>query len=232
MSDKETLESLGVCDEALAGLRREQREIPVQVSGLETRVELARGTIVAEEQRLADSERRHRELEGELQDTESQRSKFQSQTALVKTNAEYTTLLREIDQSTARIGEIEEQILILMDRNEELRSEVAATVEREQASARDMEKRISERQARLVEVEQELVTRGGELEVLLERVEPRVRGHYARVCKARGNGVARIRGITCGACNRDVPFEVINRVAAGEFHSCGACQRILLGEEP
>ena len=109
---------------------------------------------------MADAERRRRDLEAELQDREAQREKFQSQTALVKTNEEYSALLREIDQTSERIGQIEEEILETMDRTEQLQVEVAATVERETAGLRQLQKELDERRARLEQVETELVERG------------------------------------------------------------------------
>jgi predicted nucleic acid-binding Zn-ribbon protein len=227
---KDALEALGACDEELTSLRREEKEIPRTIGELEARIQATSDSISSEQQRIEDAERRRRDLENELQDCEARRDKFQSQSALVKTNTEYTALLHEIELTTRRIGEIEEEILVSLEQGETIEGEVAQAVERQSAALRGLEQRLAESRVRLGEVERELVMQEEERSRVLDEVGPHIRSHYARVCKVRANGVARIRGRSCGGCNRDVPLEIVNRVRAGEFHACGACQRILLGE--
>lgn len=229
---KDALETLGLCDEALVALRREGSAIPEQISAIEAEMEASRAAMSAERERLDQAERRHRALEAELQDTEAKRDHFQGQSAQVKTNQEYTALLHEIELTTQRIDQIEEQILECLELVESLQVQVARSLELSQAKLADLDKRLGERRERLVEVHREREEREGERRRHLDGLDPAIRGHYERVCQARGNGVARIRRGVCGACNREVPFEIINRVRAGEFHACGACQRILLEEPP
>ena len=227
---KDALEDLGLCDEALSSLRREEEEIPRTIADLEAQLEATAAAIVSEQQRVEDAERRRRDLEAELQDCEARRDKYQSQTAMVKTNADYTALLHEIELTSQRIGQVEEGILVLLEQADTLESEVAERVETQSGALRGLEQRLALSRIRLGEVERELVTQEEERSRVLEDLDPGIRSHYVRVCKGKPNGVARIRGRSCSACNRDVPLEIVNRVQAGEFQSCGACQRILLLE--
>jgi len=227
---KDALEALGLCDEALVSLHREEEEIPRTITDLEAQIEATEAAIVSEQQRVEDAERRRRDLEAELQDCEARRDKYQSQTAMVKTNADYTALLHEIELTSQRIGQVEEEILGLMEQADTLDSEVAERVETHSGALRGLEQRLALSRIRLGEVERELVTQEEERSRVLEDLESGIRSHYVRVCKVKSSGVARIRGRSCGACNRDVPLEIVNRVQAGEFQSCGACQRILLLE--
>jgi predicted nucleic acid-binding Zn-ribbon protein len=227
---KDALEALGACDEALTALRREEREIPGTITDLEARIEATEASIAMEQRRLEEADRRRRELEAELQDCEARRDRYQSQTAMVKTNTDYTALLHEIEATTQRIGEVEEEILVMMDRADSLEREVTEAVETQTAELRGLEQRLAESRTRLGEVERGLVMQEEERSRVLEDLDSHIRAHYLRVCKVRPNGVARIRGRACSACNRDLPLEIVNRVQAGEFHPCGACQRILLAE--
>jgi predicted nucleic acid-binding Zn-ribbon protein len=227
---KDALEALGACDQALLSLRREESEIPRTIADLEAQIEAAEAAIASEQQRVEDAERRRRELEAELQDCEARRDKYLSQTAMVKTNADYTALLHEIELTSQRIGQIEEEILLLLEQADTLESEVAESVETQTANLRGLEQRLASGRVRFGEVERELVTQEEERSRVLEDLDPHMRSHYLRVCKVKPNGVARIRGRSCDACKRDLPLEIVNRVQAGEFHTCGACQRILLVE--
>ena len=226
----DALGTLGACDEALTGLRQEQVDIPARVLELELQIEKTQEALAAEKQRLEDAARERRELEAELQDTEELRGKYQTQSAQVKTNQEYTALLHEIEQAEARIGRIEESILNSMEQSESLESEVSEAESKQTAQLERLREQLAERRVRLEAVERERTERETQLEGLLGGFEQGIRSHYIRVARARSSGTARIQGRSCGACNRDIPFEVVNRVRAGEFQSCGACSRILLPE--
>jgi predicted nucleic acid-binding Zn-ribbon protein len=51
---------------------------------------------------------------------------------------------------------------------------------------------------------------------------------YERMYEGRGAGTTSVKGRSCAACHRDVPYETINRVVASELQLCPACQRILV----
>ncbi|MFQ5697605.1 MAG: zinc ribbon domain-containing protein [Myxococcota bacterium] len=231
MDLRESLETLARCEELLASLRRECDQLPPAIEALEEKMREEQAQIEAERGRLEDAEQQRRRYEAELADREVQREKFQAQTAMVKTNAEYSALLHEIDAVTLRIGELEEEILKAMDTVDALTREVDAGIERHGSALKVLESQISERRERLEVVRSEVTIRGEELQALLDVAPDPLREHYARVRTVRSTGTARLRGRSCGACNRDVPFEVVNRVHAGEFRTCGACQRILVEEE-
>ena len=128
---KETLWALGVCDELARKLDRELAQIPASVEGVEEKARAAKEVIVRERSTLEEAEQTRRSKERELQDCEAKRSKFQGQTAMVKTNAEYTALLNEVDGMTARISQLEEEILLSMETIDQVTARLK-TVESEQ----------------------------------------------------------------------------------------------------
>ena len=67
-----------------------------------------------------------------------------------------------------------------------------------------------------------------EREELLGLLGPDVAQRYERVRAVTGTGTARIEGQSCVACHRQIPPETVNRVLAGEVHTCGCCQRLLV----
>ena len=224
----ETLQSLASWEERIGDLTREIERLPVAIAEAEEKAAEARGVIDAEREAIAGLEHDRREHEAELQDTGSQRDKFRSQTAMVKTNVEYQALLGEIDRSTARISELEEQILAWMEQIEE-RSEKQKSLEREQEEIeRGHRARATELKELLEKTEQEVTALEPELESVLQRLKPPERTHYTRMKAGKGTGVARIDGRSCRACHRDIPYEMINRVIAGEWQTCPSCQRTLV----
>jgi predicted nucleic acid-binding Zn-ribbon protein len=227
----ETLHALAACEVILGDRSRELEQLPGLIEAAEHQAVEARAKVTSEHERLAELERTGRDWEAELQDCESRRDRFRSQTAQVKTNVEYTALLHEIDGVTQRISELEEEILGAMEEADE-RREGLVSLEREQG---DLERQLQERakglRERLEQVRQEIQDREAERETWLQSLKPETQTHYRRVVQAQRTAIARLRGRICSACYRDIPYETVNRVLAGEIHTCLSCHRILIGEE-
>ncbi|MBW2280606.1 MAG: hypothetical protein JRG76_00030 [Deltaproteobacteria bacterium] len=224
----EALSVLHACEYSLDQLARRREELPGKVAGLEARAQGARDLIAQGREELEAGEKLRRDKEAELQDCEAQRSKFQGQTAQVKTNTEYTALLHEIDHAGERISSIEEEILVAMERIDDL-SAALEIGEREQGKeAKDLDGQAKQLAEELKQVQVDAETRSAELGGLVEGLDAQTRLLFERVRKARGTGTTKVVGRVCASCHRDVPFEDINRVIGGEILPCQSCRRLLV----
>ncbi len=225
---KIALEVLHRCEKELAELARQLRQVPAEIEAAETRAVSAREAAEAERARLEQAEHNRREKEAELQDCEARRAKYLGQTALVKTNTEYTALLTEIDSVTARISAVEEEILQAMEESEGIGAGLEA-FERAKKQEEEAGLRAAEDlRQRLVAVEKDIEAHESELERLLSDLPPNARTLFERTRKTLGSGTTTLQGRACASCHRDVPYETINRLIASEFHSCPNCRRILV----
>ena len=218
---------LASCEEEIASLRRECARLPRAVEESEALAQSARDLIAAARDELESAEKAHRESEARLQDYEEQRSKFQGQSALVKTNAEYTALLAEIEGATARIDETEDEILGLMERIEQAQESLVRTQGEQSAVEAEAVREAGEKRELLERTSACLRERESERDALVAELGPDVERVYARAAARGGTPVARIRAGTCGACHHSIPPEVVNRVLAGELHTCQHCFAIL-----
>ena len=225
------LDVLETCGAAVAGLERQIESIPLAIAEIEAKLEQFRDTTLAARESLEQAEHERRSSEGRLQEFQGQLSKFESQTALVKTNHEYTALLSEIDTATLQIAETEDNILMLMERVESETAAVEAVELEERQAATELGQEIEGRRRELADAETSLELRRGEREVLVERLSPEARSHYDRVLTRHADPVARIQRQYCGACRCDVPFETINRLMQGDLRVCPNCARILVATE-
>ncbi len=223
---------LGACEEAIAELEQARDRLPGEIAAADDRAQAARDAVEAAHEELADFEKTRRSQEAELQDCEAQRTKFQGQTALVKTNEEYTALLREIDGVNDRISELEEGILLSMEAIDGARSRLESVEKEQEIIERAHQSEAKGLHRELARVEEELARRGGEREERLQLLGSGVVALYARVRKAHGSGVAILRDGRCSGCHRAIPPQTMNLVAAGELHTCSNCQRILVPREP
>ena len=226
MSDP--LRQLCECEQALDELSRRRTTLPGRITEVEGKAQAARDVISSQREALEEAEKQRRDREAALQDTEAQRDKFKGQTALVKTNEEYTALLREIDQATEGIGRIEEEILVAMEQIEEISGGLADTEREQERIAAEFDGQAKELQSELRQVESDLESRDKELGERTGELEAPVRHLFERARKAKGSGTTIVSGRVCTACHRDVPFEDINRVLGGEVVPCQSCRRLIV----
>ena len=225
---KTSLHALAQREGVILELERARAAIPVALAQAEARAQAARDAAAQKRADLDAIDKTRRTREAEAQDVAAKRDKLHGQSAVVKTNKEYTTLLAEIDAHQKRIAQIEDEILAAMESAEGGGEEVRLADAASRQVAQEVGKETDELRARLAEVERQLTAAVAERLQILGVLGPQVQSLYQRAVKARGNGIARIERATCSGCHRSVPPEVVNRVTAGEVHICASCQRIFV----
>jgi predicted nucleic acid-binding Zn-ribbon protein len=226
------LELLASCEAELAELRQECQRLPASIAELEAGVAAARARIDDVRLALEAVEKRRRSKEAEIADREVRRTKLLSQSALVKTNTEYTTLLREIDEAAAQISAAEEDVLIAMEETDALRLEQQKVQREHSAVQLDLQRRIEEQRAQLDKARERAAAVERERDRIIPALGAEVERVYRRVAARGGMPVARLVAASCSACHRAVPPEMQNRVQKGEIRTCSNCLAILVPTAP
>ncbi len=211
---------------ALQRIPTEIQAIDRAISGLEARETAARARLEELTQRRRDTERALREHEEHLK-------KCRNQQSLVKTNAEYTAMLKEIANLEKAIGDDEEKILILMDEMEAAQKATAAATE---ALQTELAKHVAARKTledRSAELAKEVDQLTREKPKVLAEISPALLKRYERLADRFGDlAVTRVDHEHCGVCGTQVPPQVAVEVRKNEqFITCPACGRILVHYE-
>ena len=225
---KPSLHELAELEGVILELERARAALPQAIEKAEARNAAAKDTAAKMRGELDAVDKLRRARESEAQDVAAKRDKLHGQSAVVKTNKEYTTLLHEIDAHSKRIAEIEDEILGAMERAESLGDEARQADAAARLVSQEVGKETEELRARLAEVERRLASAVEDRSKLLTAFGGNLQTLYNRAVKARGAGIARIEQASCSGCHRSVPPEVVNRVTAGEVHICVSCQRIFV----
>jgi uncharacterized protein len=210
--------------------RLELQRIPTEIetidralAGFEAREAKARARLEELTKSRRDTERRMREHEDHLK-------KCRAQQSLVKTNDEYTAMIKEIANLEKAIGEDEEKILVLMDEIEVVQKETTTANE---VLAAEREKRVAERKiledrSAVLAAEVDRLTR--EKPKVLAEIDPALLKRYERVAVRFGDlAVTRVEKEHCGACRQQLPPQVAVEVRKNDqFLTCQACGRILV----
>lgn len=229
---KPSLHALAEREGVILELERARAAIPLAIAQAEARGNAATEAAAKLRADLDANDKQRRAREAEAQDIGAKRDKLHAQSAVVKTNKEYTALLHEIDSHQKRIAEIEDEILGHMETAESVGDEARRAEAFARQVTQEVGKETDELRAKLAEVERQLAGAVDDRMKILSVLGQKTESLYLRAVKARGSGIARIERANCSGCHRAVPPEVVNRVTAGEVHICVSCQRIFVLADP
>lgn len=175
-----------------------------------------------------------RTLESDLQVNQGRIVKSQEKLRAVKTNKEYQSSLKEIDDLNAIGSKIEDEILVSM---EQIEAATAST--KEQQARLDVQAGLirSEKQSVLQEAGQartrlEEVT--AQASALAGRVPAEVLSLYRRVKAKKANGVAicAVDAAVCRGCHVNIPPQMYNELQrVDRLKNCPNCDRIIYWDE-
>jgi len=175
-----------------------------------------------------------RTLESDLQVNQGRIAKSQEKLRSVKTNKEYQSGLKEIDDLSAIGSQIEDQILAGMEQ-----------VDAASAAVREHQNRL-DAQAGLIRAEKDSVLQAAEqarrrLEELsadADAMEGRIPAEalalYRRVKAKKANGIAicAVSASVCGGCHVNIPPQMYNELQrVDRLKNCPNCERIIYWDE-
>jgi predicted nucleic acid-binding Zn-ribbon protein len=171
-------------------------------------------------------------LESEIDAVQQRERRDSSMLDSGATNAKQVTdLQHELETLARRRSSLEDSLLELMERREELTSQEtgeAAAIDRLQA---EMARAQQVLDAALAEIEKDRGQRLSRREELTAALDPELAGVYERQRAAGGAGAGPLQGRRCGACRLEIDRGELARISAAaedEVLRCPECSAILL----
>lgn len=206
---------------ALPG-RREAAELERQ--GAEARVDEGREAVSAQELE-------QRALEGRLADSEDRARHLEGQTAQVKTNEAYTTLLREIEDAKNTASTLEDTILEAMEAVTEAREGLAEVEAAAVSVGQRVDRELQRHAARGDELGKESERLRAARDAAAAELDASVLSRYERVASRRRPAVAVVSKELCSGCRVGIPpQDYVDLISAASVVSCGSCKRVLVHE--
>jgi hypothetical protein len=208
--------------------------VPAQLEAIDQAIRLTAEIVAQAKEKLAANQKKRRDLEGEVKSFKEQAAKFKRQLNDVKTNKEYSALLKEIEEAQHKVDAIEEEILNQMIAADDVEKEIKAAQERQA----EEESRLRKDRETILAEKAALETKKGGLTREREAVFPSIPAEplrlYLRIVKKMG-GVA-LSPVTddfCSICQMRVrPQMLDDLMAMKETILCEACGRILYWVKP
>jgi hypothetical protein len=203
--------------------------MPALQQALEARIAARSAAVAAVKERIGTGKTSRAETEKEVAGVQTRLSKYKGQLTEVKTNKEYTALLKEIATAEQDVRKHEDRLLERMEEAEVLAAELKtaeaalkaeqAEVAREQAVLDAERSELDKELSRVTEARAAVTAQlSKETLMLFERVA------HGR----RGIAVAEARDGLCTVCHVRLRPQMFNDVRRNDgIYQCGSCTRIL-----
>lgn len=204
-------------------------KIPARVEEIDRKIEAAAQTLSRSREKLSENQKRRRDLEGEVKDVKAQISKYKLQLNQVKTNREYQSLLKEIEDHQRNIDRLEEEIIGELLNADQIEADIRAAVEadRLEKSRFDKEKADLERERAYWEGQvRELEDRK---QALLPRIPQDQAALYTRISlRMGGQALSPVTDDFCTLCHMRIRPQMLSElIEKHEIILCENCGRIL-----
>jgi len=227
--DLERLVELQRLDSEIAEVEAAAAVIPGVIRRIEEQLMKAKAALdalTAETDRMT---KLRRQQERELEEVTDQLKKRQSRLFEIKTNQEYSAVLKEIEGLKHKVSVLEEAILVLLD---QIEVELKARAEEEQrvrSSEAEALRDTKRKEAELRQLRGRLSELQGAREGRSKNVESSLLQQYLRLLKSRaGLAVAPARDGSCEGCHVALTPQLYNEVRRNEeILTCERCSRIL-----
>ena len=216
-------------DSRIAEIVEKQKNLPSIIASLRGKLDTAQQELSESSGAFDSAARERKTLESSLKDAETKVTKFKEKIPDIKTNKEYQSLLKEIESAGQEKSDIEEKILILFEKLDELkvkRSEKENVV-KEVEKVFNSEKEIIEKDnEQLGEALKELES---QRDGMVSDLDPKLLSEYNRLlCDKKGLAVVTVKNEHCLGCHMRIPPQVFTEIKKNEKISyCLNCKRIL-----
>jgi uncharacterized protein len=223
-----TLYEIQKLDTKILGNERKRASAPQHIQEMEQEIADANEKVLKEQEIIEELDRERRRKEQELEAEKEKIKKSQAKLLDVKTNKEYQALLKETETAQAANDKTEEEIILLLERIEDLKrehQELSSRLTSRQKEISIDKRQIEEEMKSIDDVVDVLKT---EKEKFLEHLDKELIQRYEVLIERRvGVAVVSARNGVCLGCYMNIPPQLFIEVTKNcQLITCPSCNRI------
>jgi predicted nucleic acid-binding Zn-ribbon protein len=221
-------------DSVLANLQKNKLDFPKKINQLEKEFEKKKQAFEKGKTSFEEAQKEKRKKEQDLSRELERLQKSQDKLSQVKTNKEYQSALKEIEDLKLHNSDIETEILLFMEKTDSLAQKVKEDEREFLAWFQEFEKKKKTLNADLEKSDQELQNQQALRNTLLEKIEPALIKKFEMIKERRqGLAVVSIKAGLCTGCNINIPPQKILEIRTSNhaIMQCPLCNRIVYFEE-
>lgn len=203
--------------------------IPPQVEDIDKKITESALLAAAAKEKMTGSQKKRRELESEVKDIKSQIGKYKRQLNEVKTNKEYTALLKEIEESEKRVDRLEETFIAEMLLEDDIQKEIKTVGQKHAETQASLTKEKEALSRKKREMEGKARVLGQRREGLLPTIPADQVNLYLKIFRKKGGtALSPVKDDFCALCHVRVRPQVLNELlSTRKLILCENCGRIL-----
>ena len=205
------------------------KNVPSQIDEINKKIESSSQIISQVKEKMVQNQKKRRDLEAEVKDIKENKSKYNRQLNDIKTNIEYSSLLKEIKEAQQKVDALEEEIISKMLAADEIEDEIKTAnqkhIEAEQKLSKEKEilqQKKKESEAKKKELIQEK-------EKLMPKIPAEQIGLYLKIFKKKnGISLSPVNEDFCSMCHMRIRPQMLNELKGKKkLILCENCGRIL-----
>ena len=223
------LVELQECDSQLVKIMGKKKTLPDKIDKLDEDFLIFQKEIEQNKRKFDEVKARHVECENKIKKINEAMIKTKERLLEVKNNKEYQAMLKENETAEVMRGDVETEIIAILDELEKL----SVLVKKDQAVL-DGHREKYEEEKRLIEVDlgsidADFVSWEQKRNELKGKVPVDLLARYERIKKSNnGVGVISVWKAVCNGCHMNIPPQVYNELQkTAELISCPNCHRIM-----
>ena len=213
----------------LEQLEKERTLVPQSVAELRDNRDELQITTAALQQEFKESEGARLQLSREIEDQELNLDRFQKQLQIVTDNQSYSAALKEIDTAKQRISDLEDEILLLMEKQTGFEEHL----EQQKGLLNEAEEKLAEESKRYEKTEVGLDERYEKLKAQQQTLEESIPDQFLRIFRRiaasrKGRALAEAKDFVCQECYVSIRPQAYAEIMSGNrLIRCESCNRIL-----
>ncbi len=228
-----TLVKLQEIEIEISSIKKQLNTVDQRIEGVDKKLMDFNQTIEEQKSLINELNEKYRSYESDLQMHLDSIKKSEAKLTSVKTNKEYQSSLKEIDDLKSMNSKLEDDMIEFLDRIEEaenlLKAKTAEFSELE--SQLKTEKEIIQKEAeegslRLGNLEAEWETISGNIEAAMLATYNQIKENHADKI-----GIVAVKDAVCQGCHMNIPPQMYNELQRGDsLKRCPICERIIYWE--
>jgi len=208
-------------------------KVPDHISRLERELEAFIRSVEGDEAEIEELNKQYRALEADVQLNLAKIQKSQEKLRSVKTNKEYQSSLKEIDDIKALNSNLEDEMLVFLEKIETAETAIKHRKQHHNAIVDDtnhekesIQKEAGQREGTLADLEKKRIAIVDELDEGLLQI-------FNQVKAKQGNlvAIAAVKDAVCQGCNMNIPPQIYNELQrCDRLEYCPSCFRIIYWE--
>jgi predicted nucleic acid-binding Zn-ribbon protein len=203
--------------------------IPIQIKQINEKKDACSQILTLAKEKMVHNQKKRRDLEAEVKDIKEKASKYNRQLNAVKTNIEYKSLLKEIEETQQKIDRSEEEIISEMLFADEIEEEIKAATQKYNEEGIKFSKEKKSLEHEKEELESKRKEFEQEKKQILPQIPPDQQNIYLKIFdKNNSIALSPVKGEFCTMCHVRVRPQMLNEIKKEEkIILCENCGRIL-----